>query len=405
MAHIRKRHIQPLIEKYLKFSPIVGILGHRQVGKTTLLGELCNSYYTLDDEESIAYLVNSAGEFLREISNSGLVAIDEAQLLPNLFPALKEWVRKHKSPGQFLISGSVRFTSQQSIRESLTGRIVNLELLPLTINELLERPPAERIENIHSADSFSERMETELDSAAELKQRENALNAYKKLGGLPGICFVRNDRLRKGRLSTQLNTLLDRDLRMIYSTRLSLSELRAMLRNLAIQQGKNLSLSEAAPKGRMNSSVLQKLVDAFEALFILRRIPIKGDYSGSTIYFEDLAEHQHTLGQEIDEDSLRQHLIFSVVRGALALSEDEVNYYQFKTRGGVLIPVVAESRSRATGFIPIDGPKPNRSDVASAKSFLSLVPNSKVIFVVEKIRSPYILDQRMLIASLANLTE
>ena len=91
----------------------MGVLGHRQVGKTTLIGDLCHRYYTLDDEDSRAHLANSSSEFLREISGPGLVALDEVQLLPSLFPALKEWVRKHKAPGQFLISGSVRFTSQK----------------------------------------------------------------------------------------------------------------------------------------------------------------------------------------------------------------------------------------------------------------------------------------------------
>jgi AAA domain len=60
--------------------------------------------------------------------------IDEAQLFPALFPALKAHVRINKRKGQFLLSGSVRFTSKADIRESLTGRIVSLELLPFTIS-------------------------------------------------------------------------------------------------------------------------------------------------------------------------------------------------------------------------------------------------------------------------------
>jgi predicted AAA+ superfamily ATPase len=35
----------------LGFSPLIGILGHRQVGKTTLLEEICSEYYTLDAGE------------------------------------------------------------------------------------------------------------------------------------------------------------------------------------------------------------------------------------------------------------------------------------------------------------------------------------------------------------------
>ena len=61
--------------------------------------------------------------------------INEAQLCSPLFPALKQWVRTNKAKEQFILSGSVRFTSKADIRESLTGRIISLELLPFTIAE------------------------------------------------------------------------------------------------------------------------------------------------------------------------------------------------------------------------------------------------------------------------------
>ena len=48
VAHIRKRHIEKHIEKLLSFSPIVGVLGHRQVGKTTTLEDIAASYVTMD---------------------------------------------------------------------------------------------------------------------------------------------------------------------------------------------------------------------------------------------------------------------------------------------------------------------------------------------------------------------
>ena len=66
--------------------------------------------------------------------------IDECQLAPALFTALKLRVQAFKKTGQFVLSGSVRFTSRKAIRESLTGRIFNLELLPLTISEANRLP-------------------------------------------------------------------------------------------------------------------------------------------------------------------------------------------------------------------------------------------------------------------------
>ena len=50
MPHLRKRHLEAILRKALGFSAIVGIIGHRQVGKTTLLEGLCASYETLDSQ-------------------------------------------------------------------------------------------------------------------------------------------------------------------------------------------------------------------------------------------------------------------------------------------------------------------------------------------------------------------
>ena len=56
--------------------------------------------------------------------------------MPELFPALKEFVRLHKKPGQFLLTGSVRFSSRKANGESLTGRIVTIKIPPLGSGEI-----------------------------------------------------------------------------------------------------------------------------------------------------------------------------------------------------------------------------------------------------------------------------
>ena len=128
MPHSRIRYLASLVKKGLRFSPIVGILGHRQVGKTTLAESLGARYYTLDLRPTLESIQADPLGFL-ETQEKHPTVLDECQLLPDLFPALKERVRKKKRPGQFLLTGSVRFTSRKAIRESLTGRIVTFELL------------------------------------------------------------------------------------------------------------------------------------------------------------------------------------------------------------------------------------------------------------------------------------
>jgi len=98
MTRNRNRHLGKLFKDTLKFSPIVGILGHRQVGKTTIASELGTSYFRLDLRQTLLRLERDPIGFLEANTGSPLV-IDECQSSPDLFPALKEFVRINKKPG------------------------------------------------------------------------------------------------------------------------------------------------------------------------------------------------------------------------------------------------------------------------------------------------------------------
>ena len=137
MAHERKRHVRDLLLQRLKFSPIVGVFGHRQVGKSTLIAKIANEYRTLDDVATLEFAHEQPKKFIQSMKQHP-AAIDECQMEPRLFPTLKERVRISKRPGQFILSGSVRFTSRKAIRESLAGRMASIECLPFSVSELVQ---------------------------------------------------------------------------------------------------------------------------------------------------------------------------------------------------------------------------------------------------------------------------
>src|SRR5687767_9170138 len=122
MAHERRRHLKAVLQHLATLSPLVGLVGHRQVGKTTLLEAISQHYVTFDDEDVLAAANSNPKSFVGTLGSPG-TAIDECQLAERIFPAL-ERVRNNKRPGQLYLSGSVRFTSKKLLRESLTGRIM-----------------------------------------------------------------------------------------------------------------------------------------------------------------------------------------------------------------------------------------------------------------------------------------
>lgn len=114
MPHLRVRYLERELFKLLGFSPLVGVLGHRQVGKTTLVASLGKEYFSLDLRTTHDEISADPFGFLSSVKKCPTV-LDECQTLPELFPALKEFVRKNKKPGSFLLTGSVRFTSRKAI--------------------------------------------------------------------------------------------------------------------------------------------------------------------------------------------------------------------------------------------------------------------------------------------------
>ena len=69
--------------------------------------------------------------------------IDEAQLTPSLFPALRIAIdQQRQHTGRFLLSGSSSPILTHQIAESLAGRVATIELSPLTLAEAWELPPS-----------------------------------------------------------------------------------------------------------------------------------------------------------------------------------------------------------------------------------------------------------------------
>jgi predicted AAA+ superfamily ATPase len=125
-------------------TPVVALLGSRQVGKTTLARSLDvgkpSHYLDLERPSDVAKLADPE-LYLGGFSNQ-LVILDEIQRLPDLFPVLRSLVderrRAGERAGQFLILGSASPELLQQSSETLAGRISYLELPPLNLMELPE---------------------------------------------------------------------------------------------------------------------------------------------------------------------------------------------------------------------------------------------------------------------------
>jgi predicted AAA+ superfamily ATPase len=131
------RDISKKIEQSARTFPAVIVTGARQVGKTTLLKKLFPRFHfvSLDLPSNAELAERQPEEFIRRYPPP--LIIDEVQYAPGLFRYLKIWIDQNRQCyGQFLLTGSQKFSLMKNISESLAGRCSVLELETLSKNEI-----------------------------------------------------------------------------------------------------------------------------------------------------------------------------------------------------------------------------------------------------------------------------
>ena len=140
-----ERHIEGKIRQSLETTPVVALLGPRQVGKTTLAKQILEktekeaSYLDLDNEIDLSKLAQKQ-LFLSGFKNK-LLIIDEIQNKPDLFPVMRSLIDMRREAGEqgghFFILGSASRDLLQQSSETLAGRIRYFELGGLSISETM----------------------------------------------------------------------------------------------------------------------------------------------------------------------------------------------------------------------------------------------------------------------------
>jgi predicted AAA+ superfamily ATPase len=136
------RYLEPRLTRAARTRPVVVLTGARQTGKTTTLRRLFPSwrFVSLDLPTEAEQAEKAPTAFLER--HPPPVIIDEAQYAPHLFRHLKVAVdRRRGQAGQFLLTGSQKFTLMEGVAESLAGRADIVELETLSLREVLEARP------------------------------------------------------------------------------------------------------------------------------------------------------------------------------------------------------------------------------------------------------------------------
>src|SRR5271168_3571631 len=151
------RAVEPRLQRSAKTRPVVVLTGARQTGKTSTFLRLFpkHGFVSLDLPAEAERAEKEPGTFLRR--HPPPVLIDEVQYAPGLFRHLKVAVDAHRTRnGQFLLTGSQKFTLMKNVSESLAGRADIAELETLSLAEILSALPETEIETAIVRGGFPE---------------------------------------------------------------------------------------------------------------------------------------------------------------------------------------------------------------------------------------------------------
>lgn len=355
-----KRDYKVLIDEYLRYFPCVALIGARQTGKTHLLNEYSKNYKIFDLENRADYFNISEDPDLFFRLNSDNVIIDEAQLLPELFPALRVAIdSKRKIKGRFIISGSSSPSLIKEISESLAGRVGIIEISPFSFNEISKPKPISFLESIISNKNLNDIIPS-LEKRGEIK---TAHDIWFK-GGYPEQWIENDTRFTKLWMENYIKTYIERDISKLFP-RLNHQKYQTFLQTLSNLSGTIINYSDISRVLGVSKPTIKDYFDIAHGTYIWRNIPsfekdaVKRIVKHPKGIFRDSGLLHHLLRIE-NSDSLLSHpqmgnswegfVIEEIIRklNVIGISFD---YYYYRTAAGAEIDLIIEGDF---GIIPIE---------------------------------------------------
>lgn len=375
--HLRNRHIQKIISKRSKVFPVVGLIGPRQVGKTTFLmrqwkDKLKAHYVTLDKHEVVSRAKRAPESFLLSESQdlTKKLIIDEAQKAPSLFDSMKSLIDEKRRIGIFTVSGSVEFSDKSGVRESLAGRIGICRLYPLTLSEMHQQTLI-----TPWVDGSRRRS---------LKRTDREVNDWLTKGGIPIFCALHDEAERNMAIENWLEAICYRDLQQIKGGRLDGDIAMSILRYIAREP--RPVVSQLSNDTGVSRTTIAKYLLALEALFLIYKIPSLENRRAIPAYaLFDSAVIRYLLGHGDDSFIQHQTLKTMIINEILAQHEysgkRRPGLFSYRSRGGSGIDLVVQSEKKLLGIEISIKSDINPYSLRSMKSFLARHAEAKGIVV------------------------
>ncbi len=310
----------------LRENRVTALIGPRQCGKTWLSRQMATHYFDAQNPIDQARLANNPLSILSGLE--GIVVIDEAQDIPDLFPVLRVLADDPAPRRTFLLTGSASPDLMGHVAEALAGRVRFLEM-----------------GGFHLAET------------GDAQFRRLWLR-----GGFPLAFLARNDLASAEWRGDFVKSYLQRDLRTLAETRLSPFQLSRFLGMLAHCHGQMRHQAELAKSLALDVRTIRRHLDIFTGAYLLRQLPAFEENVGKRIqktpktYFRDSGILHSLLRIQTPDDLDTNPALgaswegFCIEQITRLLSLPEEDCYYWRTQAGAELDFLVLRGRRRFGF-------------------------------------------------------
>jgi hypothetical protein len=355
-----ERIYEAQLNELLNFFPCVAIIGVRQCGKTTLLQNLPEQWQMYDMEKASDFDMVSRDPELFFRLHPVHIALDEAQLLPEIFPVLRVAIDADRNTsGRFIITGSSSPDLISAISESLAGRVAIIEMAPFTYAEAHHQPVSGISQGIAQGAALSNYL-----SLVPPKDELQAIHRYWYRGGYPEPWVKDTERFTSLWMQNYVKTYLERDIIRLFPG-IARQKYKLFLQMLCHLSGTVINYSDVARALGISPPTARDYFEIAHGTFIWRKIPPYERNAQKRIvkhpkgYIRDSGLLHHLLHLTNQEDILAHPslgrsweamVIENLLRELSALGVSH-EYFYYRTSGGAEVDLVLEGDF---GLIPIE---------------------------------------------------
>jgi hypothetical protein len=326
-----KRKAEIMVRELAQQFPAVLILGPRQCGKTTLAKHFLEGEYLDLEKPSDQQIFLDDIEFALRRLQLPLI-IDEAQILPELFPVLRSMIDLDRQrTGSYYLLGSVNPALIKHISESLAGRVGIIELTPFLFSEI--------------------------------NDLKIAFTDFWLKGGFPDALKEKENSKWQRWQENYVRTFIERDIPR-FGVKMSPIQIRRLMVMLAHQHGGLLNASDLGRSLGISYHTIGNYLDLMEGHFLIRRLPPyfpnikKRIVKSPKIYIRDSGVLHNLLGVSSERSLLESPKRGSSWEGFMIeqiisremLERSGSLFYFFRTHAGAEIDLVIDRGSERIGY-------------------------------------------------------